>query len=412
MGRLEGIRTASTVVAVLILGVGSPSVGTEGPTVCVKTIHVDALSGTLESFDLENGLVLNGQGQPPTKIPPSDVVRIATLVHRTPPDPAALCWVLTNGDILHASFLSGTERTVTLRREDLGPIELPVTRLSEIVAGGHRASHPDDEVRSVTSRPVADDEIVLANGDQLTGLIERIDSNGLTIDIGRARATIRLDVVRWVRLARSSPATTQAEGAHPLRALLTLRDGSTLTASLLQWRGGELGVQPEWGPQTTPKRLRADRVVRMEILGGRWQWLDARPPRVAEHTPLLDVRWPHRVGRNVLGRPLRVGARLYDRGIGVHSASRLIYSLNETDERFVTSYGMDDDSGPLAHVEVKVLLDGKPVHHAPDVRADGQIRHLSVEIRGARQLELRVDFGKNGDVQDRFDWIEPAILRR
>jgi len=34
-----------------------------------------------------------------------------------------------------------------------------------------------------------------------------------------------------------------------------------------------------------------------------------------------------------------------------------------------------------------------------------------VETNGARTLTLEVDYGKNQDVQDRFNWIEPALLR-
>ena len=104
--------------------------------------------------------------------------------------------------------------------------------------------------------------------------------------------------------------------------------------------------------------------------------------------------------------------RRFERGIGVHSRSRLVYALDERCRRLVSAYGLDDDSGPMAHVDVKVVVDGKVVHHAPDVRADGRLRRVSVDLSGAKQIELQVDFGKNGDVQDRFNWLEPALIRR
>ena len=34
-----------------------------------------------------------------------------------------------------------------------------------------------------------------------------------------------------------------------------------------------------------------------------------------------------------------------------------------------------------------------------------------IDVGGAKQLTLEVDFGRNGDIQDRFDWIEPGLVK-
>ncbi|MCH7840305.1 MAG: NPCBM/NEW2 domain-containing protein, partial [Planctomycetes bacterium] len=36
---------------------------------------------------------------------------------------------------------------------------------------------------------------------------------------------------------------------------------------------------------------------------------------------------------------------------------------------------------------------------------------IRLNIAGAKHIELVVDFGENGGLQDRFDWVEPALIR-
>jgi hypothetical protein len=37
---------------------------------------------------------------------------------------------------------------------------------------------------------------------------------------------------------------------------------------------------------------------------------------------------------------------------------------------------------------------------------------VRLDVKKAQRLELIVDFGQNGDLQDRFNWIEPALIRQ
>ncbi len=398
---------------------GRAASGTAGPEVRVRTVEIGDGSGRLESFSLADGLVLAVRGSDTIKAGAADVVWIRTNRPRRTPDAESIRWELSDGDVLYGRLVGGNERVVTLRREDLGTFDLPITRVRALITPAGRSVRDGQAVRvgdgavPALTRPAAEnDEVLLANGDRLTGVIERVDPNGIALETDDGPMTIGVDVVLSVRLARLGRATTQAGLGEPLRAKLTLADDSILTVTRLQWRGQEVGLELHGGTKLVRRTLGSDHVLRVEVLGGRWRWLSEMRPIVAEHTPLLDVRRPHRRDRNVLGGPIRIGGRRYERGIGVHSRSRLVWRLDDRCRRFVTGYGLDDAGGPMAHVEVAVLLDGKRVHHAADVRADGKIRQVSVDLDGAKQLELLVDFGKNGHVQDRFDWVGPAIIRR
>jgi hypothetical protein len=58
-----------------------------------------------------------------------------------------------------------------------------------------------------------------------------------------------------------------------------------------------------------------------------------------------------------------------------------------------------------------VKLDDKVVHEQTDFRAGVLAPPLVIDVTGKKQLILEVDYGQNYDVQDRFNWIEPAFLR-
>ncbi len=404
--------SAGALVALAFMSGARDASGAEGAVV-VRTVQAERVVGRLESFGLKGGLILVGAGGDRTRVPAVDVVQIDTRQTRQQPDPESTHWVLTDGDSIFGQPVGGSERIVAIQRDDLGALDLPILRLRELITPAGRAARKAGEFGPIASRPATeDDELWLANGDRLTGLIERIDPNGVALETDAGRTVVGLDVLLAARLTQADRPVTQPGKARSVRSRLTLADGSALTVDELAWRPDGLTISVNHEAKRVQRRVQTDCVLRVEVVGGRWRWLSRMQPLVAEHTPLLGVRWPHRIDRNVLGGPIRVGGRGFERGIGVHSRSRLVYGLDEGCERLVCAYGLDDDAGPMADVEVEVSVDGKRVHHGPAVRPDGQVHRVSVDLTGAQRVELLVDFGKNGHVQDRFNWIEPAVIRR
>jgi len=164
----------------------------------------------------------------------------------------------------------------------------------------------------------------------------------------------------------------------------------------------------------------------VEVIGGRWEWLSdpvaqnalerfgrfaGKLPVSYEQTPMLGPGWEYLAGRSVLGGPILVAGERYERGIGVHSRSNLVFELNGEYREFVTSFGMDDDSGPLADVTVVLLVDGQRRFEKAHVRRGALYGPVRVDVAHAGRIELMVDYGDNGDLQDRFDWVEPGLVR-
>jgi len=245
--------------------------------------------------------------------------------------------------------------------------------------------------------------VLLTNGDVLHGFISAIDADGIAIDTGGGSTTAPFRLVVAARLAHPAPTAPP----HP-SLILTLRDGGRLTATALDWVDAGVEARLRAGVAV---HIDADRIIAVEVVGGRWEWLSEQRPVSYEQAPMLGLGWEYTPDRNVLGGPITVVGERYERGIGVHSRSNLVFELNGAYREFVTSYGLDDDSGPLADVTIMVLVDGQRRLEKTHVRRGTLFGPVRVDLSRAGRIELIVDYGDNGDLQDRFDWVEPGLIR-
>jgi len=248
-----------------------------------------------------------------------------------------------------------------------------------------------------------DDRVLLTNGDVLRGFISAMDADGIAIDTGTGPTTAPYRLVVGARLAHAVPAMTP----QPY-LILTLRDGGKLTATVLDWSDAGVSARLRAGVAV---QVDADRIVAVEVIGGRWEWLSDHRPVSYEQAPMLGPGWEFQAGRSVLGGPILVAGETYERGIGVHSRSNLVFELNGKYREFVTSFGMDDDSGPFADASVVVLVDGQRRFEKAHVRRGSLFGPARVDVSHAGRIELIVEYGDNGDMQDRFDWVEPGLIR-
>jgi beta-galactosidase len=127
----------------------------------------------------------------------------------------------------------------------------------------------------------------------------------------------------------------------------------------------------------------------------------------------LDVRWPCTLDTSVAGNELRLGGSTYDKGIGMHSQSRLTFELGRDYQWFEATVGLDDETGREGSAVLEVLVDGKPQDLGQAKELSGREKPFPIRIRiaGARQLALGVLFGQHGDVQDHVDWADARLIR-
>ncbi|MCI0588939.1 MAG: NPCBM/NEW2 domain-containing protein, partial [Planctomycetes bacterium] len=61
---------------------------------------------------------------------------------------------------------------------------------------------------------------------------------------------------------------------------------------------------------------------------------------------------------------------------------------------------------------LRVAVDGKPAFESPPLRAGGEPVPLpEIDVRGAKDLRIEVDYGEDFHVGDRVDLLEPVLIR-
>jgi len=380
-----------------------------GPSaVVVKTVSEDAISGRLVEFSLDHGLVVHSDDQDqPRRIATGDVVQILTDEPSLSLLPQAVRLELVGGDLLFGRVTGFAEDVVSFETATVGQVPVPLER---ITAWKSATSHPQLPPVSATSAdwpPRGDeDALLLTNGDVVRGAVSAIDENGFVVETALGETSVEHEsILAAVMLPIDSATGGPPRGPH-LRVLTT--DGQRLTASALRWSEVSATATIFDG---TPLRIPADRIARVDVLGGRWEWLTSLEPISYEHTPALSLDWDWVADRNVTGGPIRVAGTTYEHGLGVHSQCSITFDLKGAHREFVTSMGLDDDSGPYANVDIEIRVDGQRRFAEEGITPGTLHGPVRLDVTGAKRIKLTVLFGANADLQDRFNWVGPALIR-
>ena len=376
----------------------------DGVHVTIKTVAPDAAHGQLVTFSLTDGIVLRGATGDAVRLPTEDLVRVtSTTAERTPrPQNAAL--ELVGGDVVRGRVGDGPGEVVTVDTTDLGQLAVPLDAISRLDTPQAAMPAYREYVEWFERKPRGDDDqVLLTNGDVIRGFITFISATGVSLEGELGETLVPYRLVVTVRLAPRPP--TALEKPY---AILTMRSSGKLAVCDLKWSGNVAEAQLRYGQRVS---IEAERIVQVDVVGGRWEWLGQHQPISYEHTPMLSLHWEYAADRNVLGGPIVVAGETFDHGVGVHSRSSLTYDLRGAYREFVTHLGIDDDSGPAADVSAFILVDGKRRFAQDHIRRGQLFGPVRLDVTHAKRIELIVDFGDNGDIQDRFNWVEAALIR-
>jgi hypothetical protein len=376
------------------------------PTVNVRTIEATYTDAVLESYAQGGGAVFEFSGDR-RSIPVDQIVSMDF----APPAMARFSsrvageqrWLLTNGDSFFATVVSNGAEAVVLHSHQLGTITIPLERIGRVDSADAVAPEFRDSVMWFDRiEAKSDDLLVLTNGDLLRGLVSEITSDGIQLDAQTGPSMVPHRLVVSARLANPMSEPSQ-KGAR-----IELVGGARLTLRELRVSEGNVSGRTADGSSVEFDDGFLDSI---EPIGGRWQWLADLDVSSASHVPMLNLDWGFKLGANVLAQPIRVAGKQFEHGIGVHSRSSLVYALSGEYAAFETHFGLDDSAGPLADVDVFVHVDGKPRYARRGVTAGELFGPVRIDVSDAKRIELFVDYGENGDVQDRFNWVEPGLVR-
>lgn len=124
-----------------------------------------------------------------------------------------------------------------------------------------------------------------------------------------------------------------------------------------------------------------------------------------------DQGWgsPH-ANLSVDGKPMSVAGEKFDNGFGTHAESFLYIELNGKGETFTAKVGLDDETAPHGSVVFKVIGDENVLWESGLMTSGLKAKECSVNLKGIKELVLKVEDGEDGINYDHADWANAKIV--
>jgi hypothetical protein len=368
----------------------------------------DPLVGSLQKLGTDWSIDL--AGSKPTHTDGAGIVALRRLSTPLPGRPVDEQIVFVNGDQVPGALLEIANERLRFRpaQGHAGEWHLPVSSLSSIWFGNPGGvEDAERRRRRWLAERRSRDQVLLRNGDVLEGILTNLDRQALHLEVKRKKITIARDKVAGVALSTELTRVPQPRGGY---GHLVLANGCRLALALARCDDGKTLTGKTLFD--TEVKVPLDAVIALDLRQGRAIYLSDLKPVRYEHTSYLGVSWPYVTDGSVAGRDLRLNGGTYDKGLGMHSQSRLTYDLAGGYRRFEALVGLDDRADATGGAHIKVLVDGKPQELSAEKETmDGGPRHVRVNVAGAKELTLVVEFGRRGDVQGHVNWADARLIK-
>jgi hypothetical protein len=289
-------------------------------------------------------------------------------------------------------------------------LRLPLSGVSAIWLAEADAGSAQGISKRRATQPRASDLILLRNGDRIEGTFQSMDRTILRVE-GERKKTVEVAVAQVAAVIFNPDLVSRKKPKGPYGHLV-LTGGGRLAVT---WASLESDRRTLRCKLPTGARLYVplDAVAALDIRQGCAIYLSDLKPKSFEHTPYFGVRWPFVTDGSVAGGSLRLGESTFDKGLGLHTRSRLTYSVPKGCRAFEALVGLDVQTGRRGRARAQVLVDGKPaaLSGKGELAARQKPLAIRVDVSGARELTLFADFGRFGGVQGHVDWADARLIR-
>jgi NPCBM/NEW2 domain-containing protein len=375
--------------------------GAQGPANFQPSIQLlDGQSVPLSGISIAGGKV-TGQGLP-ANLTLDDLRQIQVAPAAAAPKETGIQIQLVGGGLLRANSLTIGNDVCQVSAAGVENLSIPLEKIRAIRIG---PAAKIEAVEKAIAAPSAEfDRLFLKVQEEVesvSGVTVSLSSEELKAQIEGADQAIPRS--RLVALVVAQP--TAKDEVTP--ATVTLRDGSTLPCQIDSLQEGKLlALLPPGGKLEIPWSA----VASVSIRSRRVAYLSDLEPTTIEQRSIafLDVPW--RRDRSVMGRPLTLANRTFEKGIGVHATSRLTFAASGKYDELAAEIGIDAETAGKGDCVFSVLADGESVF-SQRVKGSDPPRSIRVDIRGKQEVTLIVDAGEGLDLADHADWCDVRLIK-
>ncbi len=114
--------------------------------------------------------------------------------------------------------------------------------------------------------------------------------------------------------------------------------------------------------------------------------------------------------KTVDGNPIVIAGKTYEHGLGTHAESYFALDLGGKAINFTAEVGVPDDlKDGRGSVEFVVMVDGKEAFRSGSMGRGDAAKTVSVDLTGAKRLELKVTDAGDGINYDHANWADAVI---
>ena len=374
----------------------------------IETIDGKSFKGSILSSDNKVVSIKTGDG----KTEDVAITDIVGITFDTPPDkavPPANLIESVAGDSLPSSDITMDEGKITFTSTLTGEQTVIADQLLAVILPPY-ASTADKVKEQCKERKYFNDSqdmLVVRRPDghlqSVKGVLKKITDKELLFYFGKADRKMSLDKVSAILLAKLTRLKSIPSGT------IHGTDGGVLKINSYGIKGDQLVVNsPVFGDLKISKNL----VEQIRFGSDRIKYLHEMEPAGVKEYGFFDVTFNYRKNLSVSGARLKLGGKIYDNGLGVHSFSETTWDIGGKFNFFIATIGIDDAVRPGGNVGVTMIGDGKELIKTGKVTGEDKPRDIRLDVSGVSKLIIRVDFGDDKlGVSDHLDIVNPRLIQ-
>jgi hypothetical protein len=357
-------------------------------------------------------------GKSPFILPGRDLISLHRVGALAPPHPVTPHLFLAGGDRIPFDLAAGVRFVDSqFHVKPAPPLQTPDSALkipgSAVALLWIEAPRGIEDaelfLRRLVTKARPADVVYLKSGDEVEGTLSALDSSdACTLKVGNKQVRIPFDRVAAVSFNALFLAVKKPDVPF---ARLVLADGCRLSLASAEL-GGKKPVLAGTTLFKSAVRVPVAELATLAIHQGKAVYLSDLKSVEFVHKPFLGVSWPLGSDAGAGGGPLRLGGAVFDKGLGMHTASRVSYGLGSKFRWLEALVGMDDCLGKQGSARVRVLVDDKEQDLGPQagVLRHGQPVWIRIGVTGAKRLTLQCDFADRGGVAGHVNWADARLL--
>jgi hypothetical protein len=408
----RGSRLEKDVMSALALALMAAALGAApAPQFYLHSKGQEVPAGAIERVRADWSVTLTGH-EPVSGTDVISLRRVGVPLPRWPREPQLL---LVGGDRIVGQIVDCDGRGLRFRPKSTGDgdgiVRVPLSRADVLwLVPRPRERGESDPRYPALNGARQRDLLMLRNGDVISGDLLGIDGTAQKTRFQTSRE-LAIENAKIVAVGFNTQ-LARARTPKGIYARVVLTDGSRLTLQSANADAKSLTAENEFKAKLT---IRWEDIVALDLFGGAAEYLSDLRPKKYEYTPFLSERYPWIADRNVEDGPIvlrtKDGPAHFDKGLGLHSQCKLVYSLDGKYRTFETAIGLDEELGKTGDAEMRILIDGKQSNGAPRrLTHGGELWRVRVDVSNAKELTIEVNWGNGGHVGDAVDLGDARLI--